>query len=235
MEGMKSYIISEENWDIHRKGFQDQHRHMEKVKEAIKNNLPDLISEESIIMTDGRGITRIPIRSLDQYKIRYSMDNREQVGQGTGGTQVGDVIAKIPPGQMSGKGQGAGEKPGIDYYEADVSLMDIEEVFFRELELPNLKEKEDVDLVVDHIDFRDIRRKGLMGNVDKRKTILSALKRNAMKGQPSISPITDEDLRFKTWEQHQSPESKAVVLALMDTSGSMGVGRSMWHAASTFG
>lgn len=222
---MKSYIISEENWDIHQKGSKDQHRHMEKVKEAIKNNLPDLISEESIILTDGKGITRIPIRSLDQYKIRYSQDDREQVGQGAGDSKVGDVIAKIPPQPMrgSGKGKKAGEQPGIDYYEADVSLMEIEEIFFRELELPNLKEKEEVDLVVDHIDFRDIRRKGLMGNVDKRKTILSALRRNAMHGKPSINPIIDDDLRFKTWDNHERHESKAVVLALMDTSGSMGV------------
>ncbi|MGV3487208.1 MAG: sporulation protein YhbH [Tuberibacillus sp.] len=222
---MKSYLISEENWDLHRKGFQDQHRHMEKVKEAIKDNLPDLISEESIILTDGKGITRIPIRSLDQYKIRYSQDDREQVGQGNGNSKVGDVIAKLPPqpGRGNGKGQKAGDRPGVDYYEADVSLMDIEEVFFRELELPHLKEKEDVELVVDHIDFRDIRRKGLIGNVDKRKTILAALKRNAMKGKPGINPITEEDLRFKTWDTHERRESKAVVFALMDTSGSMGV------------
>ena len=48
-----SFIISQENWSLHRKGYQDQQRHMEKVKEAIKNNLPDLISEESIIMSNG--------------------------------------------------------------------------------------------------------------------------------------------------------------------------------------
>ena len=54
------------------KGHQDQQRHMDKVKEAIKNNLPDLISEESIIMSNGRDVIKIPIRSLDEYKIRYN-------------------------------------------------------------------------------------------------------------------------------------------------------------------
>ncbi|MFC4619016.1 sporulation protein YhbH [Camelliibacillus cellulosilyticus] len=222
---MKNFIISEEMWDLHRKGFQDQSRHMEKVKEAIKNNIPDLITEESIIMTDGQAITRIPIRSLDEYKIRYTHENRKQVGQGDGHSQVGDVIAKLPPRPMrgDGKGQQAGEKPGIDYFEADVSLMDIEELFFKELELPNLKEKDEAELTVASIDFRDIRKKGLMGNIDKRKTILSALKRNAIKGKAAINPITEEDLRFKTWDHHEKRESKAVVLALMDTSGSMGV------------
>ena len=43
------FAVSQENWSLHRKGHQDQQRHLDKVKEAIQNNLPDLISEESII------------------------------------------------------------------------------------------------------------------------------------------------------------------------------------------
>ena len=68
---------------------------MDKVKEAIKNNLPDLISEESIIMSNGRDVIKIPIRSLDEYKIRYNYDKSKHVGQGDGDSQVGDVIAKV--------------------------------------------------------------------------------------------------------------------------------------------
>lgn len=37
------FLISEENWSLHRKGFDDQQRHQKKVQEAIKNNLPDLV------------------------------------------------------------------------------------------------------------------------------------------------------------------------------------------------
>lgn len=223
-DALNSFIISEENWDLHRKGRQDQQRHMEKVKEAIKNNLPDLISEENIVLSDGRGITRIPIRSLDEYKIRYSMENRKHVGQGDGKTEVGDTIGRVQPHPARGDGEGkAGDSAGIDYYEANVSLSDIEEVFFKELELPNLKEKDESELIVHHIDFRDIRKKGLMGNLDKRKTILAALKRHAMRGETGIAPITEDDLHFKTWDDEERQESRAVVFALMDTSGSMGI------------
>ncbi|MFC7391601.1 sporulation protein YhbH [Scopulibacillus cellulosilyticus] len=223
---MKNFLVSEESWDLHRKGYQDQQRHTEKVKEAIKNNLPDLVSEENIIMSNGNSITRIPIRSLDEYKLRYNYDKSKQVGQGDGDSQVGDVIGRLPPNfgkKGSGKGEGAGERPGIDYYEADVSMLEIEEMFFKELELPNLKQKQESDITIENIDYRDIRKKGLMGNIDKRRTILSAIKRNAMKGKAQINPIREEDLRFKTWETIRKPESKAVVLALMDTSGSMGI------------
>ncbi|WP_193437427.1 sporulation protein YhbH [Sporolactobacillus pectinivorans] len=227
---VKNFLISEEQWDLHQKGDQDQRRHAEKVREAIKNNLPDLVSSESIILSDGQKMTRIPIRSLDEYKLRYNFDKARHVGQGKGDSKVGDVIAKAPgkqagqgQGQSPGKGKGAGDRPGIDYYEANVSIMEIENLFFKELELPHLKRKQEPDIIVESIDYRDIRRKGLMGNIDKRRTILSAIKRNASSGSAQIYPIHEEDLRFKTWETIVKPESRAVVLAMMDTSGSMGV------------
>ncbi len=71
-----NYTISQENWSLHRKGYDDQQRHQEKVQEAIKNNLPDLVTEESIVMSNGKDVVKIPIRSLDEYKIRYNYDKK---------------------------------------------------------------------------------------------------------------------------------------------------------------
>ncbi|MCP1146018.1 sporulation protein YhbH [Lysinibacillus endophyticus] len=219
----RNFVVSQENWSLHRKGYQDQQRHMEKVKDAIKNNLPDLISEESIIMSNGREVIKIPIRSLEEYKIRYNYGKSKHVGQGQGDSKIGDVVARDgKPGQQAGKGQKAGDQPGNDYYEAEVSLEEVQNVLFKELELPNLKQKEMADITTEKIEFNDIRKKGLMGNIDKKKTILTAIKRNAMKGKAQIVPITNDDLRFKTWDEVKKPETRAVVLAMMDTSGSMG-------------
>lgn len=220
----KQFVISQENWSLHRKGYQDQQRHMDKVKDAIKSNLPDLISEESIIMSKGREVIKIPIRSLDEYKIRYNYDKSKHVGQGKGDSKVGDVIGRESnqksPG--AGKGKEAGDQPGHDYYEAEVSLEEVQNILFNELELPNLQQKELADITTEKIEFNDIRKKGLMGNIDKKRTILTAIKRNAMKGKAEIAPFQNDDLRFKTWNDVVKPESKAVVLAMMDTSGSMG-------------
>jgi sporulation protein YhbH len=221
-----NFIISKEDWSLHRKGHDDQKRHQEKVKEAIKNNLADLITEESIIMSNGRDVIKIPIRSLDEYKIRYNYDKNKHVGQGDGDSQVGDVVARDGSGEGQkgpGNGQGAGDQAGYDYYEAEVSLMELEEALFSQLELPNLKRKEADQNVIQHIQFNDIRRTGLMGNIDKKRTMMTAFKRNAMSGNPSFYPIYPEDLKFKTWNEIVKPESKAVVLAMMDTSGSMGL------------
>jgi uncharacterized protein len=224
-ESSHQFVISQEDWSLHRKGHDDQQRHQEKVQEAIKSNLPDLITEENIIMSNGRDVVKIPIRSLDEYKIRYNYDKNKHVGQGNGDSKVGDVVARDGSGQQQGpgKGQGAGDQAGEDYYEAEVSMMEIEEALFKELELPNLKKKEEQEHLVENIEFNDIRKTGLMGNIDKKRTMMSAYKRNAMTGKPSFHPIYKEDLKFKTWNEVVKPDSKAVVLAMMDTSGSMGL------------
>ncbi|MDF0727282.1 sporulation protein YhbH [Cytobacillus sp. S13-E01] len=222
----KNFAISREDWSLHRKGHDDQKRHQEKVQEAIKSNLPDLITEENIIMSNGRDVVKIPIRSLDEYKIRYNYDKNKHVGQGDGESQVGDVVARDGSGEGQkgpGKGQGAGDQAGEDYYEAEVSLMELEDALFKELELPNLQQKERDENVIEEIEFNDIRRTGLMGNIDKKRTMLSAYKRNAMSGTAKFHPIYPEDLKFKTWNEVVKPDSKAVVLAMMDTSGSMGI------------
>lgn len=216
--------MSEEDWSLHRKGYQDQLRHQEKVKEAIKKNLPDLVSEESIIMSDGKQMVKIPIRSIEEYRFRYNYNKGKQVGQGDGDSQVGDVIARDPSGSPAkGKGKGAGDQAGEDYFEAEVSIEELENILFSEMELPNLKQKEQEDIQIEEIRFTDIRKKGLMGNIDKKRTLLESIKRNALAGSRKQTKISIDDLRFKTWEEKIQPHSNAVVIAMMDTSGSMGI------------
>lgn len=220
----KNFVISEEDWSLHRKGFDDQKRHQDKIKEVLKKKLPEVISEENIILSRGKEIIRIPIRSLDEYKIRYNSSNQKHVGQGdgNGNPNVGDVIGKDASQDADQAGENVGDTPGVDYYEAEVDFETIEEAFFSQLELPNLKQKEMDNITTESIEFNDIRKQGLTGNIDKKRTMLAAYLRNALEGSPSFSPIYPDDLRYKTWDEVVKPESKAVVIALMDTSGSMG-------------
>lgn len=218
------FIVSKEDWSLHRKGYEDQQRHQEKVKQAIRKNLPDLVSEESIIMSEGQQIVKIPIRSMEEYRFRYNYQKGKQVGQGNGESQVGDVLGQDPAQQEGlGKGQGAGEQPGTDYYEAEVSMEELEEMLFSEMELPHLEEKDQQEIEVQQHQFTDIRKKGLMGNLSKKRTLLESIKRNALAGNREKPKISVEDLRFKTWEEKRIPHSNAAIIAMMDTSGSMGI------------
>jgi len=215
-----NYIISREDWSLHRKGELDRQRHREKIKEAIKKNLADVVSEESIILSDGEKIIKVPIRTLDEYHFSYDQGKRKHAGQGDGKSKVGDVLDS-EHSFGGGQGKGAGEEPGVDYYEADITLDELAGIIFEDLGLPYLKPKKKQELVAEEVEFKDIRKKGISSNLDRKRTILEAIKRQALNKEPGLQ-ITPDDLRYKTWDLSQKQESNALVLAMMDTSGSMG-------------
>lgn len=215
------YIISHDDWSLHRKGHLDQQRHKEKVLDAIRKNLPDLVSEENLVMQRGKKTLKIPIRSLDEYRIRFNFNKEKQFGEGDGDSQIGDVIAS--DGEAKGAGDsGAGDQPGTDYYEADVTFDEIAAVLFEDFCLPNMQEKKKKQVQDENYNFKDIRKAGIFSNIDKKRTILEAIKRNAIGASEKKHSIIRDDLRFKTWEVEPRHESNAVVIAMMDTSGSMG-------------
>lgn len=217
------FSITREDWSLHRQGQMDQERHLEKVREAIKNNLADIVSDESIITSDGRRVVKVPIRSLNEYRFRYNWNKQQRAGQGQGDSKVGDVIAKDGNAQKGqGKGKGAGDTEGEDYYEAEISVDELGALIFEDLGLPHLDPKKQPDLTERRYQWNDVRKTGLQSNLDKKRTILEALKRNALHGAPGLGKFSRDDLRYKTWEERFEPITAAVVLAMMDTSGSMG-------------
>ncbi len=213
--------IARQDWSLHRKGSVDQERHKEKIREAIKKNLSDIVSEESIILSDGKKVIKVPIRSLEEYRFRYDPGRQEHSGQGDGDSQVGDVIAAEPRPGRGRRGE-AGEEPGIDYYEADVTVDELATLIFEDLGLPFLEEKKLAEMETEAVRFTDVRKVGPMANLDKKRTILENIKRNAAKGDAVFKDIKNEDLRFKVWEPTIKYQSNAVVMAMMDVSGSMG-------------
>jgi sporulation protein YhbH len=214
--------LNQNDWSLHRKGPIDQARHNEKVKEAIKGNLPAIVGEEAIITSDGSRTVKVPIRSLDLPHFRFNHRGHEHAGQGTGNSRPGDVLGQEPGGQGPGKGKGAGEMPGIDYYEAEITVDELAALVFEDLGLPFLEPKGKQLVEAEAVRFSDVRRQGPMSNLDKRRTIRENLRRNARTGIPGFGGLTDDDLRFKTWERSLKEENSAVVIAMRDVSGSMG-------------
>src|SRR5205823_12293913 len=130
-----SMSVSHHDWSLHRKGPMDQQRHKERIKEAIKQNLQNIVSEENIILSDGKHVIKVPVRSLEEYRFKYDDNKGKNAGSGDGDSKVGDVIGKAggQQGQGSGKGKGqAGEQPGVDYYEAEVSVDEIAALIFED-------------------------------------------------------------------------------------------------------
>jgi sporulation protein YhbH len=203
-------------WELRRRGLKDSLRHDQRVKEAIRKNLRELIAEEAIITSDGTKRIRIPLRYLDQYRFKYG-EPPQDVGQGQG--QPGDVIGQRN-GNQPGDGQ-AGDQPGEHTYEVEVPLEELAQMMLEDLALPWLEEKPARQITTTSHRFTDLRRRGAFANLDKRRTLLENLKRNAARGVPAVGHLRDADLRFKVWDLHEETHANAAVYMLMDVSGSM--------------
>src|SRR5207237_6702674 len=94
--------LSQNDWSLHRKGPIDQARHNERVKEAIKDSLGEIVSQESIITSDGKKIVKVPIRSLELPRFRFDRGRKNHAGQGQGKSKLGDALRQDANGQGPG-------------------------------------------------------------------------------------------------------------------------------------
>ncbi len=205
-------------WDLYNKGKADQARHKQKLTDAIKKNLKDIISHESVITApEGKKFKVKVLEGLDNP--HFIFDRKKQKGVGSGQGKPGDVIGKD---QGQGSGPGAGDQPGVDYIETDVSLEELAAMAFEDLGLPYLENRRYQELESEDIQYTDIRKSGPFANLEKKRTIKENIKRNAARGDPHFRDISMDDLRYRTWDKSVQRQSNAVIFAMMDVSGSMG-------------
>ena len=214
----------------------DRTRHRTKIRESIRDNIADIIAEESIIGQSRDRIIKVPIRGIKEYRFVYG-DNTPGVGQGTGSTERGQVVGKAD--QSPGEGQDkAGDKAGADFYETEVTLEELIDVMFEDLELPDLERKALRQLEALHSGKRKgYRQVGIRVRLDKRRTVRERAKRlHAARRRDRLAatttltalpfserrfPFHARDLIYRHVTTDVRNESNAVVLCLMDTSGSM--------------
>jgi sporulation protein YhbH len=145
-----------------------------------------------------------PLRSLEEYRFHYAYGKQHmQQSAGTGKT-----------GQP-------GQERGDDVVDTEVSIADVDEALFAELALPRLEPKSTSTILRPDFQFDTVRKTGTRANIDVKRTIRAALQRGGvpLNGRPRVKR---DDLRFRTWQEQPQPEPRAIVLAMMDTSGSMG-------------
>ena len=153
----------------------DRLRHRQKVRQSIRENIADIVAEESIIGKDRERIIKVPIRGIKEYRFVYG-DNTPGVGQGDGESEPGQVIGKAQ-GQGTGTDR-AGDQPGVDYYETDVTLEELVDIMFEDLELPDLERKKLREISAQRLSKRKgYRQVGIRVRLDKRRTVKAKVKR----------------------------------------------------------
>ncbi|MCK4872781.1 MAG: DUF444 family protein [Phycisphaerales bacterium] len=197
---------------------QDHQRFRGIVKGRIRKDLRKFLQRGEMIGQEGGRYVSIPIHDIDIPTFRYG-DNSAGVGSGEG--EAGDGV----PQDGQGDNQG-GTEQGQHIMEVDVSLDELADILGEELELPRIepKGKHRITTVKDR--YTGIRRVGPNTLRHFKRTYREALRRQIALGiydpdDPIIVPIR-RDMRYRSWNEVKAPQSNAVIVYMMDVSGSMG-------------
>jgi uncharacterized sporulation protein YeaH/YhbH (DUF444 family) len=201
---------------------QDHSRFREIVRGRIKQNLRKYIQKGEMVGKKGKDLITIPVPSIDIPHFKFG--HREQGGVGQGEGNPGDVLQ---PGSVEKEGSGkAGQGEGQHTLEVDLSLDELAEILGEELALPRIENRGKKNITTPRVKYTGVHTTGPESLRHFKRTYKQALKRAIASGtydpkRPIVVPVR-EDKRYRTWRLDPLPQSNAVVIYMMDVSGSMG-------------
>jgi sporulation protein YhbH len=213
-------ISAETPWyDLFSRGSRDWLRHNEKVREAVQQNLPNLVAGPDVITGSQDKTVQVPVKLLEHARFRLS-DSPSQTytsaGQGQG--KPGDVLRQAQPDMGEEDGEG-GNNDGEVRLLLEFKVDDIIDWLWEELQLPDLQPKRNTAINDDEYVREGWDKHGARARLDRRRTVKEAVKRRATQENPV--PFTNEDLRFKQLVHRRKPATNAVVIFALDVSASM--------------
>jgi len=202
---------------------QDHSRFRNIVRGKIRENLRKYISHGELLGRKGKDVVSIPIPQIDIPRFRYG--DKQQGGAGQGDGDQGDPVGG-EQGDQEGDGKKAGEGAGEHSLEVDVTLDELASILGEELQLPDIEDKGKSKIINQKDRYTGVRRVGPESLRHFRRTYREALKRQIAMGnyaadRPMIVPIPD-DKRYRSWKTESEPVANAVIIYMMDVSGSMG-------------
>ena len=175
-----------------------------------------------LFRSKGKDTISIPIPFIDIPHFKYGHKEQGGVGQGDG-----DVGQQLSPGAVQpGDGHQASQGEGDHTLEVDVTLDELAQILGEELRLPNIERRHNEKIVTQKIKYTGVNTTGPESLRHFKRTYKQALKRQIAMGtydaaRPIIIP-TREDRRYRSYKLQELPETNAVIIYMMDVSGSMG-------------
>ncbi len=211
---------------------EDRRRHRELVEESIKKNLGSIIAEESIIGKSKDKKIKIPIKGIKEFQFIYGK-SKPGVGAGDGNEKRGDKFAGEA---QDGKGKGgAGNQEGEEVYETEITIEEVIKYLFDDMNLPDIDKKQLSQLEEKSYRKLGYQHKGIPPRLAKKRSVIEKIKRKQAskrsedgeettydKGEGKERfPFIEEDLRYFRIKEDNKRDYNAVVLCIMDVSGSM--------------
>ena len=190
------------------------------VHQKIKSNLGKYISNGEMIGKKGNDLVSIPLPQIDLPRFKYGPKGNGGVGAGDG-----DVGQPLGPGKGQG-GNGAGSGGGGEHIlEVELTFDELAEILGEELKLPRLEPKAHGEIIEEKNKYTGIRTVGPESLRHFKRSFKRALLRQIAEHtydpeNPKVIPIK-EDKRYKAGKPTPHPQTTAVIINMMDVSGSM--------------
>lgn len=201
----------------------DHSRFRKIVKGKVRDNLRKYVSQGQQIIPKGDDKFTVPMPSIDIPRFRFGDKSQGGAGQGQG--EQGDPVDGEPGEGQPGEGE-AGEGEGNKELEVEMGIDELAKILGEELELPKIepKGKKQIASTVDK--YTSIGTVGPDSLKHLKRTYKEALKRQMATGiydpnNPRVIPIR-KDYRYRSADTKVEMENSAVVIYMMDVSGSMG-------------
>lgn len=197
----------------------DHGRFRDIVRGKIRQNFKKYITQGEMVGRREKDLVKIPVPQIELPKFKYGPKQQGGVGQGEG--NPGESV----DGQ-EGEPQQAGNEPGEHGIEVDVPLDELAQILGEELSLPRIEPKGSKQVETSKLKLKSMSNIGPANLRHFKASFKEALKREVTAGtydpeDPFIVPIK-KDMRFRSFKQVTAPQSNAVVIYMMDVSGSMG-------------
>ncbi len=199
----------------------DHSRFRKIIKGKIRDNLRRYVSQGEMPIPKGDGQFKVPMPHIDTPRFKFGEKQQGGVGQGEG--NQGDPV----DGQEGEPGQGeVGQGEGKKELEVDLSLQELAAILGDELALPKIEPKGKKSIQSQRDKYTSIGTTGPNSLKHYKRSYREALKREIAQGtydpkNPNVVPIR-RDMRFRASDVKVEFENSAVVIYMMDVSGSMG-------------
>ena len=229
---------------------EDRRRHKELVEESIKRNIGGIIAEESIIGQSRDKKIKIPIKGIKEYQFVYGR-NVPGVGSGDGSEKRGDKVGEDRQDGKGREGAGNQEGEDIyetevtieeliRYLFDDLNLPDLDRKKLSEIE--SVRSTRNKGFQLKGIPPKLARKRSVVEKIKRKQSYFRNLsetgrdeeadgadngedeKSDACVGTGTTGerfPFIEDDLRYRRVREDHKKDFNAVVLCIMDVSGSM--------------
>ena len=197
----------------------DANRFRQIVRGKVREELRRHLGHHEMFGRQGKQVVSIPVPTLELPRLVHDPDGRG-VGQG------------------DGDGRKAGKDPGKHLLEAEFTIEELARMLGEALELPRISPKGQDEMDSTRGRYTGISKVGPESLRHFKRSYRHALQRQIASGtytpdNPRII-LHRADKRYRTWKPKMIPSTNAVIVYVMDVSGSMGADQKELVRTETF-